>query len=85
MEGKKMYVFDSGRTILKMLEEQGMLAPEMSKARPALIPMKKVEKYKSGRFKVHLRDGRELLFEDGQMMLQSIMESAKAMEFVLFA
>ncbi len=80
-----MYVLDSCRKVLELLESQGLLMPEAPKGRPALLGISKVDKFKSGRYKVYLKDGRDLLFEDGHMMLQSIMESAKAMEFVLFA
>lgn len=80
-----MYVFDSGKTILKLLQEQGMMAIEEPKNRPLLLRFNKIEKHKSGKFKANLKDGRNITFENGEMLLRSIMESAQAMEFVLFA
>ena len=80
-----MYMLDSGRLVLKLLHDQGILQLEDSATRPAILSFTKVEKFKSGNYKLHLKDGRDVLFEDGNIMLKSIMESADAMKFVLFA
>ena len=78
-------MFDSGRFILRVLTEQGMLGANEPTDRPAMLSISHVDKLANGRFQVYLNDNRDILFEDGHLMLKAIMESAQSMEFVLFA
>lgn len=80
-----MYIFDSGRTLLAFLDKQGMMALKEPKDRPLMIRMRQIDRLKSGRYRVHLKDGSDILFENGEMMLKIIMESAKEKQYVLFA